>query len=37
MYDRGLAATFGLTIQDGPEEVEARAAQFRQVAKRYLG
>jgi dTDP-4-amino-4,6-dideoxygalactose transaminase len=36
MVDRGLGATFGLTIQDGAEQVEARAAQFRQVAEKYL-
>jgi dTDP-4-amino-4,6-dideoxygalactose transaminase len=36
MYDRGLGATFGVTIHDHADEVEAKAAQFRQVAEKYL-
>ena len=36
MYDRGLGATFGVTIHDGPDQVEVKAAQFRQVAGKYL-
>jgi dTDP-4-amino-4,6-dideoxygalactose transaminase len=36
MVDSGLGATFGVTIHDGPAEVEARAAEFRQVAEKYL-
>lgn len=36
IVDRGLGATFGLTIQDGAAEVEAKAAHFRRVAEKYL-
>ena len=36
MYDRGLGATFGTTIQDGPDQAEAQAAHFRRVAEKYL-
>lgn len=34
--DRGLGAGFGLTVHAGPEEVDAVATRFRQVAERYL-
>ncbi len=37
MADRGLGATFGVTVHDGPEQVKLKAAQFRQVAENYLG
>jgi dTDP-4-amino-4,6-dideoxygalactose transaminase len=37
IFDRGLGATFGVTIHDGAEAVEAKAAQFRQVARKHLG
>ena len=36
MDDRGLGSAFGVTIRAGATEVEARAAQFRQVAGQYL-
>lgn len=36
MDDKGLGANFGLTIKDGQAEVEAKAAQFRAVAEKYL-
>jgi dTDP-4-amino-4,6-dideoxygalactose transaminase len=34
--DPGLGAGFGVTVRDGFDLVDARAAQFRQVAKQYL-
>jgi dTDP-4-amino-4,6-dideoxygalactose transaminase len=34
--DPGLGSAFGLTILDGFETVDARVAQFRQVARKYL-
>ncbi len=34
--DPGLAAAFGLSVKDGPEVLEERAVQFRQVADRHL-
>lgn len=37
MDDRGLGANFGLTIKDGKEAVEAKAAEFRRAAQKYLG
>jgi dTDP-4-amino-4,6-dideoxygalactose transaminase len=36
IVDRGLGATFGVTIRDGAREVEAKAAQFRRIAEKYL-
>ena len=36
MFDRGLGATFGVTIRDGADAVEAKAARFRQAAEKYL-
>jgi dTDP-4-amino-4,6-dideoxygalactose transaminase len=34
--DPGLGASFGVTVQDGPDVVDQRAAEFRRVASRYL-
>ena len=34
--DPGLSASFGVTIKDGHDVVEARAARFRRVAGQYL-
>jgi dTDP-4-amino-4,6-dideoxygalactose transaminase len=34
--DPGLGASFGVTIQDGPEVIDQRAAEFRRAALRYL-
>ena len=34
--DPGLGSGFGVTMSDGPEAVDARAAQFRRVAGKYL-
>jgi dTDP-4-amino-4,6-dideoxygalactose transaminase len=34
--DTGLGASFGVTINDGPEVVDKKAAEFRQVASQYL-
>ncbi len=34
--DSGLGSAFGITINDGPEIVEERAAEFRRIASRYL-
>ena len=34
--DTGLGSSFGVTVQDGPDVVDRKAAQFRQVASRYL-
>jgi dTDP-4-amino-4,6-dideoxygalactose transaminase len=36
VLDAGLSASFGLTVNDGPDVVDQRAAEFRQVAGRYL-
>ncbi|HLZ27983.1 MAG TPA: DegT/DnrJ/EryC1/StrS family aminotransferase [Chloroflexota bacterium] len=35
--DPNLGSTFGVTVLDGPAEVQARAAVFREVATKYLG
>jgi dTDP-4-amino-4,6-dideoxygalactose transaminase len=34
--DPGLGASFGVTVTDGPDVVDQRAAEFRRVASRYL-
>jgi dTDP-4-amino-4,6-dideoxygalactose transaminase len=34
--DPGLGASFGLSVLDGPQVVDERAAVFRQAAERYL-
>ncbi|MFC2046442.1 DegT/DnrJ/EryC1/StrS family aminotransferase [Chloroflexota bacterium] len=34
--DTGLGASFGVTVNDGPDVVDKKAAEFRQVASRYL-
>ena len=34
--DPGLGSAFGVTINDGPEVVEERAAEFRRVVRQYL-
>jgi dTDP-4-amino-4,6-dideoxygalactose transaminase len=34
--DPGLGASFGVAVGDGPQQVDEKAAQFRQVAGRYL-
>ena len=34
--DPGLGASFGVTVNDDLEVVDRRAAEFRQVASRYL-
>jgi 8-amino-3,8-dideoxy-alpha-D-manno-octulosonate transaminase len=34
--DTGLGSSFGVTIHDGPDVVDARASEFCQVASRYL-
>jgi 8-amino-3,8-dideoxy-alpha-D-manno-octulosonate transaminase len=34
--DTGLSASFGVTINDGPDVVDSKAAEFRRVAGRYL-
>jgi dTDP-4-amino-4,6-dideoxygalactose transaminase len=34
--DAGLGASFGVTVMDGPSVVDEKAAEFRQVASRYL-
>jgi len=34
--DPGLGSAFGVTMRDGPDVVDARAEQFRAVAKKYL-
>ncbi len=36
VLDAGLSASFGLTVNDGPDIVDQKAAEFRQVAGRYL-
>lgn len=36
LVDAALGVTFGLTIHDGPAEVEAQAARFRQAAEKCL-
>lgn len=35
--DPGLGSAFGVTMRDGLEVVEERAARFRQVARKHLG
>ena len=35
--DAGLGSAFGVTVRDGPDEVDARIAAFRQIADVYLG
>ena len=34
--DPGLGSAFGVTVRDGADEVDARAAEFRQAAGKYL-
>ena len=34
--DGGLGSAFGVTMRDGSNEVDARAAEFRRVAGKYL-
>ena len=34
--DTGLGSSFGVTIHDGPDMVDAKAAEFRLAASRYL-
>jgi dTDP-4-amino-4,6-dideoxygalactose transaminase len=34
--DAGLGSSFGMTVNDGPDIVDKKAAEFRQVAGRYL-
>jgi dTDP-4-amino-4,6-dideoxygalactose transaminase len=34
--DPGLGASFGVTVSDGPEQVDKRATEFRRVAGQYL-
>ena len=34
--DPGLGSSFGVTVQDGPEMVDQRAAEFRRIASHYL-
>jgi len=34
--DAGLGSAFGVTIRDGADVIDTRAAQFRKVAKQYL-
>ena len=34
--DAGLGSAFGVTMRDGPEAVDAVAAEFRRVVGRYL-
>jgi dTDP-4-amino-4,6-dideoxygalactose transaminase len=34
--DAGLGSSFGITVNDGPDAVDKKAAEFRQVASRYL-
>ena len=34
--DPGLGASFGVTVNDGPDVVDCKAAEFRRVASRYL-
>lgn len=36
VLDAGLSASFGLTVNDGPDIVDQKAAEFRRVAGRYL-
>jgi dTDP-4-amino-4,6-dideoxygalactose transaminase len=35
--DPNLGSSFGVTVLDGPDAVHARAAEFRQVAGKFLG
>ena len=34
--DAGLGSAFGVTVKDGPEVVDAKAAEFRKVASKFL-
>jgi 8-amino-3,8-dideoxy-alpha-D-manno-octulosonate transaminase len=34
--DPGLSSGFGVTMRDGPEQVQERAGRFREVAMKYL-
>ena len=34
--DPGLGSAFGVTMSDGPAEVDARAAEFRRIVQPYL-
>jgi dTDP-4-amino-4,6-dideoxygalactose transaminase len=34
--DTGLGSSFGVTVKDGPDVVDKKVAEFRQVARRYL-
>jgi hypothetical protein len=34
--DPGLGASFGVSVNDGPDAVDERAAEFRSVARRHL-
>jgi hypothetical protein len=34
--DPGLGSAFGVTMRDGFDAVDVRAAQFRDVAQKYL-
>ncbi len=36
VWDPGLGSAFGVTMRDGPEVVDRRAAEFRRVALSYL-
>jgi len=36
VWDPGLGSSFGVTIRDGFEAVDAKAAEFRRVAGEYL-
>ena len=36
VFDPGLGSGFGVTMRDGFDAVDARAAEFRSVAKKYL-
>ena len=36
VWDPGLGSAFGVTVKDGPPEVEANAARFRQAVRLYL-
>ena len=36
VWDPGLGSAFGVTVKDGPQQVEASAAEFHQVVSRYV-
>ncbi|MGQ9553202.1 MAG: DegT/DnrJ/EryC1/StrS family aminotransferase [Anaerolineae bacterium] len=36
VVDAGLGSAFGVNMKDGPAEVDAKAEQFRQMARKYL-